>query len=256
MHRVNLPPGPRVRLDILLVERGLAESRARARSLVLAGEVFRGEERLERPSQLLAPDEPLRVNAPLRFVSRGGEKLDGALRQLGVDVAGRVCLDVGASTGGFTDCLLQRGAAKVYAVDVGEAQLAPRLASDPRVIVRDRVNARHLVAADFPEPIQLAVVDASFIALEKLLPALAAVLPGGASLLALVKPQFEAGRREANRNKGVIRDSALRAELIEKAIAGVAEAGFETMGGADSALAGPKGNVEYFVFARRRAALP
>ncbi len=254
MQCVNLPSRPKIRLDVLLVERGLAETRTRARALVLAGEVFRGEERLERPGAMLSPDEPLRVNAPLRFVSRGGEKLDGALRELGVEVSGRVCVDVGASTGGFTDCLLQRGAAKVYAVDVGEAQLAARIASEPRVVVRDRTNARYLKAQDFAEAIELAVVDASFIGVEKLLPALARVLAPGATLLALIKPQFEAGRSAATRHKGVIRDAPLRAGLIAKAVSQVASAGFDVVAGVDSALAGPKGNVEYFVLARRNTA--
>jgi 23S rRNA (cytidine1920-2'-O)/16S rRNA (cytidine1409-2'-O)-methyltransferase len=254
MRRVNqTPSGSKLRLDLLLVDRGLVATRAKAQALVLAGEVFSDEQRLDKPGLLLPKDIPLRVNAPPRFVSRGGEKLEGALVALTLDVSGLVCVDVGASTGGFSDCLLQRGAAKIFAVDVGEAQLAARVANDPRVVVRDRTNARHLEAADFGEPIDLAVVDASFIGIDKLLPALGRVLSPGARLLALIKPQFEAGRREATRHKGVIRDPALRSGLIAKAVSSVVEAGFELIASVDSTLAGPKGNVEHFVFARRIA---
>lgn len=241
----------KLRADVLLVERGLAPTRAKAQALLLAGQVFSGEQRLEKAGQLLAIDAPIRVQEGERFVSRGGHKLDGALDALGVSVKGCVAADVGASTGGFSDCLLQRGAAKVYAIDVGEHQLAPRLLSDARVVVMDRTNARHLEASAFAEPLELAVVDASFIGIEKLLPALARILPAGAQLLALIKPQFEAGKRDAARNKGVIRDPELRARLIERARASVAEHGFELLGGCDSTLPGPKGNVEYFVHARR-----
>ena len=243
--------GSKIRADLLLVERGLVASRAKAQALLLAGKVWSGTERIDKAGQLLPSDAPLRVAEPERFVSRGGYKLEGALKALSVDVAGLTCVDVGASTGGFTDCLLQSGARKVYAVDVGENQLAPRLREDARVVVLDRTNARYLEPTHFAEPIALAVVDASVIGIEKLLPSLARILPTGARLLALIKPQFEAGRLEATRARGVIRDPALRAELIEQARASVAEHGFELLGGADSALAGPKGNLEYFVLARR-----
>jgi 23S rRNA (cytidine1920-2'-O)/16S rRNA (cytidine1409-2'-O)-methyltransferase len=241
----------KVRADLLLVERGLVPSRAKAQALLLAGQVWSGNERVEKAGQLLATDAPLRVAEPERFVSRGGYKLEGALKGLGVDVQGRVCVDVGASTGGFTDCLLQHGAAKVYAVDVGENQLAAKLRADARVVVFDRTNARYLEPSLFAEAIELAVVDASFIGIEMLLPALARILPVGKSLLALIKPQFQAGKREAARARGVIRDPALRGALIEQALARVAEHGFEIVAGRDSELAGPKGNVEYFVLARR-----
>ncbi|MFZ5895816.1 MAG: TlyA family RNA methyltransferase [Myxococcota bacterium] len=241
----------KIRADILLVERGLAASRAKAQALLLAGQVWSGTERIEKAGQLLASDAPLRLAQQERFVSRGGYKLEGALKALELDVRGLVCVDVGASTGGFCDCLLQSGAAKVYAVDVGENQLDARLRSDARVVVMDRTNARYLEPTHFAEPLELAVVDASFIGIEKLLPALARILPSGARLLALIKPQFEAGRREATRARGVIRDAALRNELIERARAQVAEQGFDVLGGVDSVLAGPKGNLEYFVLARR-----
>jgi 23S rRNA (cytidine1920-2'-O)/16S rRNA (cytidine1409-2'-O)-methyltransferase len=245
--------GKKVRLDLLLVERGLVATRAKAQALVLAGQIYSGEQRLEKSGQLIATDAPLRVNQGERFVSRGGQKLEGALDALRVDVSGKVAADIGASTGGFSDCLLQRGAAKVYAVDVGERQLAARLLADPRVVVMDRTNARYLEASAFAEPLALAVVDASFIGIGKLLPALARILPDGALLLAMVKPQFEAGRDEAARSKGVIRDPKLRAQLIERATQSVVLHGFELAGGCDSPLAGPKGNLEYFVLAQRRA---
>jgi 23S rRNA (cytidine1920-2'-O)/16S rRNA (cytidine1409-2'-O)-methyltransferase len=186
-------------------------------------------------------------------VSRGGDKLEGALAAFapqGLTVEGKICLDVGASTGGFTDCLLQHGARRVHAVDVGWGQLHARLRGDERVVVRERTNARHLTPADLGEPIDLVVVDASFIGLDKLLPAIAAILPRG-ELVALVKPQFEAGRRAAARARGIIRDDAVREEAIERAIQAIVEAGFAVVARADSALAGPKGNVEHFVYARR-----
>ncbi|HVY44780.1 MAG TPA: SAM-dependent methyltransferase, partial [Minicystis sp.] len=189
------------------------------------------------------------------FVSRGGDKLDAALDAFaahGLDVAGKRCLDVGASTGGFTDCLLQRGARSVVAVDVGYGQLAQKLRGDPRVDVRERVNAKDLSPADFVEPIELVVVDASFISLAKLVPAIARLLAPGAALVALVKPQFEAGREAASRGKGVIRDAATRAAAIDAARAAVEDGGFTVVAAVDSAVPGPKGNVEHFVYALRR----
>ena len=256
-HRSTPGPGSgrRTRADVVLVERGLAESRTKAQALILAGQVFADEQRIEKPGELVDPARELRVLAPERFVSRGGLKLDGALAAFALSVEGRIGADVGASTGGFTDCLLQRGAAKIYAIDVGHGQLAPKLVQDPRVVVRDRTNARHLQAADFAEPLAFAVVDASFIGIEKLLPALARMLPAGADLVALIKPQFEAGRSEAARTKGVIRDPKLRGELIQKAEQSVVASGFALIQGVDSSLAGPKGNVEYFVWARRNGEL-
>ena len=245
------PRAPRRRVDELLVLRGLMPSRSKAQAYVLSGRVFSGEQRIDKPGQLLAADAPLDVKAGPRFVSRGGEKLEGALGALGVDPEGSVCVDVGASTGGFTDCLLQHGAAKVYAVDVGHGQLDPKLRHDPRVVVMERTNARQLGAEDFAEPIALAVVDASFIGLDKLLPALERLLQSGGQLLALVKPQFEAGRREVRRGRGVIRDPAVRESAIAGARSAIARSGFELLGECDSCLPGPKGNLERFVLARR-----
>ncbi|HET9958717.1 MAG TPA: TlyA family RNA methyltransferase [Polyangiaceae bacterium] len=241
------------RVDLLLVERGLAPSRAKAQALVLAGQVFSGEQRIDKPGQTLPRNALLRVQAGPRYVSRGGDKLEGALVDCALSVEGSVCVDVGASTGGFTDCLLQHGAARVYAVDVGEGQLAQRLTRDARVVVMDRTNARHLAPESFPERIDLAVVDASFIGIELLAPALARILPVGSRLLALVKPQFEAGRREATRGRGVIRDPALRAELIERASHTLLTHGFELLAGHDCRVRGPKGNLEHFLLAKRDA---
>lgn len=243
----------KLRADVALAERGLAASRTQAQALILAGRVFSGERRVEKAGELLADDAELQVRGAPRFVSRGGDKLEGALAELGVDVTDQVVLDIGASTGGFTDCVLQHGASRVYAVDVGHGQLAQKLRDDPRVVVMERTNARHLSAASFPEPIGVVVVDASFIGIEKLMPAITAILPGEGRLLALVKPQFEAGRDAARRARGVIRDPEVRSAAIAEARAAIEAAGFDVLSECDSRVAGPKGNVERFVLARRRA---
>ena len=246
----------KIRLDALLVERGLAPTRSVAVGCILAGRVFSGERKLDKPGTALAPDAPLSLRELPRYVSRGGIKLEGALAALGVVVAGKTWVDVGASTGGFTDCLLQHGAARIYAVDVGRGQLAEKLRQDPRVINRENENARHLTREAFPEPIDGAVVDASFIGLGKLLPALAAVLPPGGWLLAMIKPQFEAGRELSRTHRGVIKDPLLRARIIDDVRAEVAQAGFRLLGCCDSSLPGPKGNLEHFVFAERAGEAP
>lgn len=240
---------PKSRVDVLLVERGLAESRARAQALVLAGKVFSGERRIEKAGVELLADAELSVRETERFASRGGYKLLGALEALSVNVTDTICADVGASTGGFTDCVLQLGARKVYAIDVGHGQLAHKLVTDTRVVVMDRTNARHVTREAFAEPLSLVVVDASFISLEKLLPAIASWLSPGARLLAMVKPQFEVGRDEARRAQGVIKDPEVRRAAIERVLDSVRASGFEIQGGADSTVPGPKGNVEYFVLA-------
>jgi 23S rRNA (cytidine1920-2'-O)/16S rRNA (cytidine1409-2'-O)-methyltransferase len=245
----------RLRADALLVARGFADSRSQAQALIMAGEVTSGGRRIEKPGVLLASDAELTVAARPRFVSRGGDKLDHALTSfasLGLSAKGKVCLDVGASTGGFTDCLLQRGAVRVIAVDVGYGQLAHKLRVDPRVDVRERVNARDLGPADLPVPPALVVVDASFIGIGKLIGAIARVLSPGGELVALVKPQFEAGREAASRGHGVIRDEPIRLAAIADARAAIEAAGFAVLGEIDSAVRGPKGNVEHFIYARRR----
>jgi 23S rRNA (cytidine1920-2'-O)/16S rRNA (cytidine1409-2'-O)-methyltransferase len=193
-----------------LVEKGLAKSRSQAQALLLAGRVYRGEERVEKAGTLLGDDEALSVRQFSQFVSRGGDKLEGALKELQLDVAGAVAADIGASTGGFSDCLLQRGAKKVFAIDVGHGQLAEKLRQDERVVVMERTNARHLTTDTLGEAMDLVVVDASFISLELLLEPILNIMRPGAGLLALVKPQFEVGKQEAARHKGVIKDEALR----------------------------------------------
>jgi 23S rRNA (cytidine1920-2'-O)/16S rRNA (cytidine1409-2'-O)-methyltransferase len=241
----------RKRADLLLQARGLATSRTRAQELIRRGSVTSGGQIVERPGVLLDELAPLAVASDPGFVSRGGEKLDGALDTLRVDVSGAVVADLGASTGGFTDCVLRRGARRVHAVDVGRGQLDARLRVDPRVVSREQTNARHLTASDFDEPLDVVVVDASFISLGKLLPAIAAILPPGGTLVALVKPQFEVGPELARRTRGVVP----RGEARDRAIANVREAlarhGFDVVGECESALPGPRGNVEHFVHARR-----
>jgi 23S rRNA (cytidine1920-2'-O)/16S rRNA (cytidine1409-2'-O)-methyltransferase len=244
---------PKQRLDQLLVARELAPTRARAQAVILAGAVRVGGERVDKAGALVAEDAEVTVlGADHPYVSRGGLKLAGALDSFSVEVTGLVCLDVGASTGGFTDCLLQRGAARVVAVDVGYGQLAHKLRVDPRVTVLERTNARTLEPEAIGGPVELAVVDASFIGLEKLLPAIHRCLRPGGALVALIKPQFEVGREEASRGKGVVRDEAVRTGAIDAAVAGVQDAGFDVLGQAEAAIAGPKGNREAFVYARAR----
>lgn len=246
----NLPPARRQlqRLDSLLAERGLYPSRSRAAAAVLAGDVHLGpgRRRAEKPGQMVAEDETIDVAVPAQFVSRGGIKLANALDALQVDVAGRRALDVGASTGGFTDCLLQRGAAHVVALDVAYGELALKLRDDPRVTVLERVNARSLDASSLPYRPDLIVADVSFISLAKVLPAMLACAAERFDALAMVKPQFEVGRERIGKG-GVVRDPALRRE----AIAGVAEAaranGASVLGFAPSGLPGPAGNRETFV---------
>ncbi|MBX3204579.1 MAG: TlyA family RNA methyltransferase [Labilithrix sp.] len=244
----------KVRADQLLVARALAPTRARAQALILAGKVYAGETRIDKAGSMLAEDAPIAVRGDDHpYVSRGGVKLAGALDAFGVDPKGKRCLDLGASTGGFTDCLLQRGAASVAAVDVGYGQLAHSLRIDPRVLVLERTNAKTLEPEQIGGACDLVVVDASFIGLGKLASAIAKNTRPGGELVALVKPQFEVGRDEASRTRGVVRDPELRARAIEAAIADVREAGFEIRGSADCVIAGPKGNLEAFVHARRSA---
>jgi 23S rRNA (cytidine1920-2'-O)/16S rRNA (cytidine1409-2'-O)-methyltransferase len=244
----------RQRADVLLVEKGLAESRARAPALVTAGAVVAGEQRVEKPGQLLDPALPLRVKegaAPQRYASRGALKLERALDAFPVDPRGLTCADLGASTGGFTDLLLQRGAAKVYAVDVGYGQLHARLRADPRVVVRERENARLLDAAALGELVQLVVGDLSFISLRLVLPAVKSILaPGGAAVL-LVKPQFEVGKGEVGKG-GVVRDEAKRRRALEDVKAAARDLGFEVLGEAESPIEGPAGNREWLLALVRR----
>jgi 23S rRNA (cytidine1920-2'-O)/16S rRNA (cytidine1409-2'-O)-methyltransferase len=237
----------KARIDAVLAQQGLFPSRSAAAGAVRAGAVRVGTDGpvALRPSQLVEPEAMLVVDPGPRFVSRGGVKLDNALEALGIDVSGRDCLDVGASTGGFTDCLLQRGAVRVAAVDVAYGQLDLRLREDPRVTVIERLNARAMEPADLPFPAALATVDVSFISLLKVLPAVARCLAPGGEVLAMVKPQFELGRERVGR--GVVRDAADRREAILSVALGAREIGLPVRGFASSQLPGPKGNRETFV---------
>jgi 23S rRNA (cytidine1920-2'-O)/16S rRNA (cytidine1409-2'-O)-methyltransferase len=243
------PKPAKQRADLLLVARGLAPSRERARALILAGIVTSETRRVDKAGELLALDAELSVRGQDHpFVSRGGVKLAGALDAFGFDdarVTGLVAADIGASTGGFTDCLLQRGAARVYAIDVGYGQLHDKLRKDTRVVVMERENARYLQA--LREPIDLVVVDASFIGLGKLLPAIARILRPSGELIALVKPQFEVGKARVGKG-GVVRDEALRSEAIGAVLRAAEELGLVLRGQADSCLPGPSGNREHFLW--------
>jgi 23S rRNA (cytidine1920-2'-O)/16S rRNA (cytidine1409-2'-O)-methyltransferase len=238
------------RADQLLVERGLAESRSRAQALILAGKVFSGERRVGKAGDALASDAPLEVRGREHpWVSRGGVKLAHALGHFGLSPAGRVCLDVGASTGGFTDVLLAHGAAKVHAVDVGHGQLAWKLRADPRVIVHERTNARYLSRSQIADPIGALVCDASFIGLEKLLPAALDLCAPGAWAVALIKPQFEAGASAVGR-RGVVRDPAVHQAVCDRIVGWWEQrAGWRVSGMTESPITGPEGNREFLIAA-------
>jgi len=242
--------GERSRLDERVVALGLAESRTKAQALIMAGQVLVDDVPVDKAGTRVRDDAVVRLRgAASRYVSRGGDKLEGALQDLGVDPAGKICLDAGASTGGFTDCLLQHGAVRVYSVDVGYGQLDAKLRKDPRVVVLERVNARALEASMIPDAIDLVVADVAFISLRLVVPALAAVA-SNAEWLLLVKPQFEVGRGQVGKG-GVVRDDALRAAAVES-VRGAAEGlGWREIARADSRVAGPKGNREIFLLLRK-----
>lgn len=248
------------RLDVELVDRGLFPSRERARRAVMAGWVDVDGQRVDKPGTAVAPEAAIALSGPREpFVSRGGRKLAGALdhfgARYGVEPAGAVCLDVGASTGGFTDCLLARGAVRVYAVDVGYGQLDHGLRTDPRVVVMERVNARHLGPDDLPEPCDLATVDVSFISLAKVVPALIPHLRPGGWLLPLIKPQFEAGRGAVGKG-GVVRDDSVRRAVVDACARELAALGLTLLGTVDSEVAGARGNREAFALLRRPLGSP
>ena len=242
----------RVRIDELLVARGLAPSRQRARALVMAGLVVVGDRRVDKPGQRVDPEAEVRLKGEHNpYVSRGGLKLEAALEAFGVDPAGRVCVDVGASTGGFTDCLLQHGARRVYAVDVGYGQLAWRLRQDPRVVSLERRNIRTLDPGEIPEPADLVVVDTSFISLRLVLPRVWELVAPGGEVVALVKPQFEVGREHVGKG-GVVRDPGLRERALRSVLEAARDLGFQVMGTAESPVPGAKkGNVELLAHLRR-----
>lgn len=239
-----------MRADLAVVEQGLAGSRERARALILAGEVLQGDRPVAKAGELVGGEPPLRLRSePMPYVSRGGVKLAHALTTFGLEVAGVVAVDVGASTGGFTDCLLQRGAARVYCVDVGHGQLDWKLASDPRVVSIDRVNIRHLPAGRIPERCGMAVVDVSFISLKLVLPALPGLLEAGAPVVTLVKPQFEVGKGNVGKG-GIVRDEAARARAVAEVAAAAQALGFAVRGETTSPITGGKGNVEFLLHLR------
>jgi 23S rRNA (cytidine1920-2'-O)/16S rRNA (cytidine1409-2'-O)-methyltransferase len=234
----------KVRVDILLVERGLADSRSQAQRLVMAGQVRADDQVVSKPSVKVSPKVRLTVDEGPAYVSRGGEKLAAALAAFDIEVTHQVCADVGASTGGFTDCLLRQGAKKVYAIDVGQGILHWNLRQDERVVVMEGTNARHLTS--LPEPVNLITIDASFISIKLLLPVVVNWLDtDGGQVIALIKPQFEAGRKESSRGKGVIRDPEVHRQVLDAVLGFAGEQGFGVEGLARSPLVGPKGNVEF-----------
>ena len=240
------------RLDILMVEQGLAESRQKAQAIIMAGQVYTGERRLDKAGMTLDEDTALEVRGQtLRYVSRGGLKLEKAMRHFPIRLEGKTAADIGASTGGFTDCMLQNGAAKVYAVDVGYGQLAWSLRSDPRVVVLERTNARYLTHEIIPDVLDFASIDVSFISLKLILPALRQLMSEEGEVVALIKPQFEAGREKVGK-KGVVRDPAVHLEVLEHFLDHAAQAGFTVKGVDFSPIRGPEGNIEYLGYLQAR----
>lgn len=240
------------RADRLLVDRGLVSSRERARALIMAGEVVIGDHKVDKPGQLVDVSLEIRIKEDIPFVSRGGLKLQKALEYFAIDVTGLVAIDVGASTGGFTDCLLQRGAAKVFAVDVGYGQLAWKLRQDERVVSLEKTNIRYLEPEQLSELPDIAVIDASFISLDKVLPNTVRLVKSRGSIVALIKPQFEVGRGEVGKG-GVVRDPEKHAAVIESVCALAASMQLEVLGVTESPITGPKGNREFLLFLRKQA---
>ncbi len=238
----------RVRLDLLLVERGLVESREKGQALIIAGEVFVNGQKVDKPGHSVASDSKIELAAQPRYVGRGGLKLEAALDHFGIQIAGKICLDIGSSTGGFTDCLLQRGAARVYAIDVGTGQLDWKLRNDPRVVVHEQVNARHLSRNEVPELIDLAVCDVSFISITMILPGLMNLLAESAEMVILVKPQFELERHQVGKG-GIIRDAALHQQACRRVDDAVRQLGFQTAI-IPSPVLGAEGNQEFLLHAR------
>jgi 23S rRNA (cytidine1920-2'-O)/16S rRNA (cytidine1409-2'-O)-methyltransferase len=243
---------PKVRLDVLLVERGLAESRSKAQALIMAGQVRVAGQTALKPATAIPADSELTVDSGPRFVSRGGEKLDAALESFAIEVTGLTCADVGSSTGGFTDCLLQRGAKRVYAIDVGKGILHWKLRNDPRVVVMEETNARFVEA--LPEKNDFVTIDASFISLKILLPVVKRWNKGeglaGHGIVALIKPQFEAGKKDVSRGDGVIRDPEIHRQVLNNVLTYAVQEGFGIQGLIKSPLLGPKGNAEFLVWLR------
>ena len=242
----------KTRLDVLLVERGLLESRQKAQSTIMSGLVFVNQQRVDKPGTAVANDAEIEVRGNvLRYVSRGGLKLEKAMATFPIDLNDAVCGDIGASTGGFTDCMLQNGASKVYAVDVGYGQLAWKLRSDPRVVCMERTNARYLDHEQIPEELDIASIDVSFISLKLILPAVCGILKNGGHVACLVKPQFEAGKEKVGK-KGVVRDPAVHLEVLENFLIHAKESGFTVLDITFSPIRGPEGNIEYLGYLEKR----
>ena len=241
------------RLDVLLVERGLQESRQRAQAAIMSGEVFVAGQRVDKPGTAVAEDAQIEVRGGLAYVSRGGLKLEKAMAAFPIALTGAVCADIGASTGGFTDCMLQNGAEKVYAVDVGYGQLAWKLRSDPRVVCLERTNARYLTREQIPDVLDFASIDVSFISLKLIFPALYELLRQGGHIACLIKPQFEAGREKVGK-KGVVRDPAVHLEVLEHFLDHARENHFIVLGITYSPIRGPEGNIEYLGYLEKSEA--
>ena len=242
------------RADVALVERGLCESRTKAQVSIMAGEVYVGTRRIDKASELIKPEDELEIRGKSNpYASRGGLKLEKAITSFQADLRGKVCMDIGAATGGFTDVCLQNGAAHVYAIDVGYGQLDWKLRNDPRVTVMERTNARYLTADDLPLKPTLGVMDVSFISITKILPAAAAIMGEDGEFISLIKPQFEAGRAQVGK-KGVVRDLNVHCEVIEKVVKIAREIGFGVLGLSFSPIKGPEGNIEYLIYLGKNAA--
>lgn len=245
----------KIRLDQLLVDQGIAESREKAKRLVLAGKILVDGKPAPKPGHQISPDLPLFLKEAERFVSRGGEKLEQAMQEFGLELDTRVCMDVGSSTGGFSDCMLQHGAVRVFAVDVGKGQLHSKLRGDDRVVVMEGTNARYMETDHFDQIPEFASIDTSFISLTKILPAVKRVLKPGGEIVSLIKPQFEAGKSAVDKGRGVITDPAIHQEVIEKIKDfGTKELGLQWLGLTTSPIKGPKGNVEFLAHWKTPAA--
>ena len=244
--------GKKLRLDVLLVQKGLQESRQKAQATIMSGQVFVDGQRVDKPGAPVVEDAEIEVKGGLRYVSRGGLKLEKAMALWPVHLEDAVCMDIGASTGGFTDCMLQNGAAKVYAVDVGYGQLAWKLRSDPRVVCLERTNARYLSHEQIPEEPDFSSVDVSFISLKLILPAIAGVLRDGGQVVCLIKPQFEAGKEKVGK-KGVVRDPAVHREVLEHFLEHAKENNFTVIDITYSPIRGPEGNIEYLGFLQKNS---
>ena len=242
--------GKKIRLDVLLVQRALQESRQKAQATIMSGQVFVDGQRVDKPGAPVAEDADIEVRGGLRYVSRGGLKLEKAMSLWPIRLEDCVCMDIGASTGGFTDCMLQNGASKVYAVDVGYGQLAWKLRSDPRVVCLERTNARYLSHEQVPEEPDFSSVDVSFISLKLILPAIAGVLRDEGQVVCLIKPQFEAGKEKVGK-KGVVRDPAVHQEVLEYFLLHAKESGFTVIDLTYSPIRGPEGNIEYLGFLKK-----